>query len=63
MLDTSVALPGLTGTDILYWLEASQQMTRAAWMWQVQAWARTRQTTLALNKIMTNPRCRGGWLV
>lgn len=42
MLDASVALPGLTGTDILHWLEASQQMTRAAWMRQVQAWAHTR---------------------
>jgi len=41
-VETSVVLPGLTGADIVHWLEASQQMTSPAWVRQVHAWARTR---------------------
>ena len=41
-VETSEVLPGLTGNDIVHWLEANQQMTQPAWVWQVHAWARTR---------------------
>jgi Uma2 family endonuclease len=42
IVEGSSVLPGVTGTDIQNWLEASQQMSRAAWMRQVQTWARAR---------------------
>jgi Uma2 family endonuclease len=42
VVDSSGVLPGLTSADIQHWLEASQQLTRAAWMRQVQGWARER---------------------
>jgi hypothetical protein len=42
VVEGSSVLPGVTGTDIQDWLEASQRMARAAWMRQVQAWARAR---------------------
>src|SRR5712691_6833011 len=38
VVETSVVLPGLTGNDIVHWLEASQQLTRPAWVRQVHAW-------------------------
>ena len=42
VVEGSSVLPGVTGTDVQNWLEASQQMSRAAWMRQVQTWARAR---------------------
>jgi Uma2 family endonuclease len=42
VVEASGALSGLTGNDLVHWLEVSRQTTRAAWMRQVQAWARAR---------------------
>lgn len=42
VVEASVVLTGLTSTDLVHWLEVSQQTTRPAWMRQVQAWARSR---------------------
>jgi Uma2 family endonuclease len=40
--DQSRVLPGLTAAEIQDWLAASEHMSRAAWMKQVQTWARNR---------------------
>ncbi len=42
VVQTSLVLPDVSGTDIQHWIEVSQQMTRATWMKQVQAWAQKR---------------------
>jgi Uma2 family endonuclease len=42
VVDSSGVLPGLTSADLRHWLEASQRLTRPAWMRQVQVWARER---------------------
>ena len=41
-IEHSVVLPEVTGMDMQDWLAASEQMSRASWMRQVQAWARAR---------------------
>jgi Uma2 family endonuclease len=41
-VDQSTVLPGLAADEIQDWLAVSEQTSRAAWMKQVQAWARAR---------------------
>ena len=38
----SSVLPGVTSAEVQDWLTASEQMSRATWMRQVQTWARAR---------------------
>jgi Uma2 family endonuclease len=42
VVDQSTVLPGLAAAEIQAWLAVSEQTSRAAWMKQVQAWARDR---------------------
>jgi Uma2 family endonuclease len=42
VVDQSTVLPGLAAAEIQDWLAVSEQTSRAAWMKQVQAWARDR---------------------
>jgi Uma2 family endonuclease len=42
VVDRSTVLPGLAAAEIQDWLAVSEQLSRAAWMKQVQAWARER---------------------
>lgn len=42
VVERSTVLPVMTSGDMQDWLTASEQMSRATWMRQVQTWARTR---------------------
>lgn len=42
VIEQSQVLPGVTGAEVQTWVAASEQMSRATWIRQVQAWARAR---------------------
>jgi hypothetical protein len=42
LAETRVVLAGVTSADVAHFLELSQEMTRAAWIRHIQAWAQTR---------------------
>jgi hypothetical protein len=42
VVDQSTVLPGLAAAELQDWLAVSEQTSRAAWMKQIQSWARDR---------------------